>query len=69
MSQSQLSPWDALASADPADAKALKERIAELDQKLAKLLDEGLTPPEFPIIEGLRAATQAALGIIDNRRA
>jgi hypothetical protein len=69
MSEAVKSPWDILASGQPGEVGSLRQRVSELDAKLGKLLAEGLSVEEYPFFQGLRAATEAALSIVEKAKA
>jgi hypothetical protein len=60
------SAFDIMGSGNHADLKNLREEVSDFDLKIKKSLDIGLTTDEFPTFEGLKAAADAALAILDD---
>jgi hypothetical protein len=66
LSQPAASVFDVLSSGQPEEVKALRDEFAELDFQLRQIIDKGLPVDEFPVFQGLQAASEAAVAIIDS---
>jgi hypothetical protein len=68
MSETPFSAMDALADGRADDLKTLRDELAELDFQLRKILEAGLPLDQFPFFEGLKAAAESALAIVEARK-
>ena len=59
-----VSAADAAESASYSDQKAIRDEVADIDYRLRRAMDEGLTPDDMKVAEAERDAVNAANEIL-----
>ena len=59
-----ISAADAAASASYADQKAIRDEVADLDYRLRRTMDAGLTTDEMKVARSVKEAVDAAQEIL-----